>query len=88
MKLISVISPSVSLSELSLICQAQDIILLRQDAVYLCLRSDLNWPAQLYALDVDIQVRQITPVTNVTVINARRWVELSISAEQNLLWQN
>lgn len=88
MKLISVISPSVNLSELSLICKAQDIILLRQDAVYLCLRTDISWPCQLYALDVDIQVRQITPLAAVTVISARRWVELSISAEQNVLWQN
>ena len=88
MKLISVISPSVNLSELSLICQPQDIILLRQDAVYLCLRTDLSWPCQLYALDVDIQVRQITPLAAVTVISAQRWVELSISAEQNVLWQN
>lgn len=88
MKLISVISPSVNLGELSLICQAQDIILLRQDAVYLCLRTDLSWPCQLYALDVDIQVRQIKPLAAVTVISAQRWVELSISAEQNVLWQN
>jgi sulfur relay protein TusB/DsrH len=88
MKLISVISPSVNLSELSLICQPQDIILLRQDAVYLCLRTDLSWPCQLYALDVDIQVRQITPLAAVTIISAQRWVELSISAEQNVLWQN
>lgn len=88
MKLISVISPSVNLSELSLICQAQDIILLRQDAVYLCLRSDLNWPALPYALDVDLQLRKITPVAAITVINAQQWVELSISAKQNVLWQN
>ena len=88
MKLISVISPSVNLSELSLICQPQDIILLRQDAVYLCLRTGLSSPCQLYALDVDIQVRQITPQAAVTIISAQRWVELSISAEQNVLWQN
>jgi len=88
MKLISVISPSVSLSELSLVCQPQDIILLRQDAVYLCLRTDLSWPCPLYALDVDIQVRLISPLAAVTVISAQRWVELSINAEQNVLWQN
>jgi len=88
MKLISVISASVNVNELSLICQPGDTILLRQDAVYLCLRSDVNWPCQLYALDVDLQVRQIMPVAAVTVINAEQWVELSISAEQNVLWQN
>lgn len=88
MKLISVISPSVSISELSLMCQPEDIILLRQDAVYLCLRTDLSWPCQLCALDVDLQVRQIIPLTTVTVISAQRWVELSISAKQNVLWQN
>lgn len=88
MKLISVISPSVNLAELSLICQFEDIILLRQDAVYLCLRTDLSWPGQLYALEVDMQARQISPQTAVTLISAERWLELSISAKQNMLWQN
>lgn len=88
MKLISLISPTLT-PELNLVCQASDAILLRQDAVYLCLRNDITWPTnQLFVLEHDINVRQLKPTTPFTIIDNERWVDLCASAEQNVLWQN
>ena len=89
MKLFSVISPSADLAELSLICQTQDAILLRQDAVFLCLKNNITWPTtQLYALATDVKVRQIQLPSNIKVIDDMKWVALCAAAEQNLLWTN
>jgi sulfur relay protein TusB/DsrH len=89
MKLISIIAATFSSAELQLLCQADDAIILRQDAVYLCLQPDILWPTkQLYALDSDLAVRQISAKPGITVVSARRWVELCANAEQNLLWPN
>ena len=89
MTLISITNPSVDFAELSLVCQPQDSILLRQDAVYLCTRTDINWPtAKLYALDVDVQVRKLSALPAFSVIKAERWVELCVAAKVNVLWQS
>jgi sulfur relay protein TusB/DsrH len=89
MKLISIITPNLDLKQLSLLCQPTDAILLRQDAVYLCLRHDICWPTtQLYALASDVAVRQLTVTDAMTTIEPARWVELSCQAEQLLLWPN
>lgn len=94
MKLITLTCASISAIknslELKLLCLATDAILLRQDAVYLLKRPDLTWPTtQLYALDIDLQARNIqaTANPNVTIISAAQWVELTIEASQNILWQ-
>lgn len=89
MKLINIINPTVSIGDLAVICRADDAILLRQDAVYLCVRSDITWPtAQVYALDSDISLRQLTAQPGITALSAERWLQLTIDAQQVLLWQN
>lgn len=87
MKLISLIHPLGDFDELAALCTAEDALLLRQDAVYLCLRPDIKWPVRLcYALDIDVQSRNITVPDSVQLINAAQWVELVVQAEVNLLW--
>ncbi|MBZ9610704.1 DsrH/TusB family sulfur metabolism protein [Rheinheimera maricola] len=87
MKLISITSPAIVMDELSLVSLPEDSILLRQDAVYLCARIDIVWPTiQLYALDIDVNVRQVQVANNISVISAERWVELCIEAQVNILW--
>ena len=89
MKLISIISPTINLADLALVCAATDAILLRQDAVYLCLRNDISWPTtQRYALDSDIYVRHVLVPEDIVIVTAKQWLELTINAKQNLLWQN
>lgn len=88
MKLISLITPEVNLDSLSRICQHDDAILLRQDAVYLCLSPHLSWPVkQLYALQTDLTVRQLQQPDGITAVSAQQWVELCSKATQNILWQ-
>jgi sulfur relay protein TusB/DsrH len=88
MKLFSIISPSANLDALSQLCQSEDALLLRQDAVYLCLNNALIWPSttQLYALATDVDVRQIQLPSTVTIIDDAQWVALCIAAKQNILW--
>lgn len=87
MKLISLINPLTDFNELAALCTPEDALLLRQDAVYLCLRPDIKWPvSKCYALDIDVQSRNITVPTSVQLINSAQWVELVIQAEVNLLW--
>ncbi|MEO3680522.1 DsrH/TusB family sulfur metabolism protein [Rheinheimera sp. FR7-31] len=87
MKLISLINPLTDFNELAALCKPEDALLLRQDAVYLCLRTDMPWPvSQCYALDIDVQSRNITLPDSVQLINAAQWVELVVQAEVNLLW--
>lgn len=89
MKLINLVTTNVNFTELSTLCQPEDAILLRQDAVFLCLRHDITWPVQqLYLLEMDARVRQIPDTTGFTLINSARWVELTIAARVNLLWQS
>uniref|UniRef100_A0A486XHJ6 Uncharacterized protein n=1 Tax=Rheinheimera sp. BAL341 TaxID=1708203 RepID=A0A486XHJ6_9GAMM len=89
MKLITLTNTNINISELSALCQPQDAILLRQDAVFLCLRHDICWPVkQLYVLDIDVQVRKVSVPDNFSMINPERWVALTIAAKVNLLWPN
>lgn len=89
MKLITLINPSLVLADLAVICQPDDAILLRQDAVWLCVRNDIDWPLDnLYALQSDVQLRQLTVKPPVRVIDNTQWVALTIEAQQVLLWQN
>lgn len=89
MKLITLISPTLNMAQLQLICQPQDAILLRQDAVYLCRRPDLQWPqVALYVLATDASARQLNVPDTITAITETQWLNLTITAEQNLLWQN
>lgn len=87
MTLYSLISTQPDLSALAAICAPTDAILLRQDAVYLTTRGDITWPVQtVYALQSDVQGRNIAPVQGIDIINDARWVELVAEAEQNILW--
>lgn len=89
MKLITLTSTNIDIAELNLLCLTTDAILLRQDAVYLTKRPDLLWPtSELYALDIDLQARNITDLAGFTSITAAQWVELTITASTNILWQH
>ncbi len=89
MKLITIIHPELSVPELALLCQPDDAILLRQDAVWLVRRSDISWPVHtLYVLQSDLQLRQLQAPAQFQLIDARRWVELTAQAQQVLLWQH
>lgn len=89
MKLITLIQPTLFLTDLAIICSPQDGILLRQDAVWLSIREDLDWPVQqVYVLQADVQLRQLTPAKPAQVITNEQWVALTIAAEQVLLWHN
>jgi len=89
MKLITLTNTTINISELSALCQPLDAILLIQDAAFLCLRHDVSWPVkQLYVLDIDVQVRKVSVPDNFSIINAERWVALTIAAKVNLLWPN
>ncbi len=70
-------------------CGPHDGIILRQDAVYLCLRDDICWPTQqMFVLDSDLAVRQVCAPSYISVVSAAHWVELCSKATQNILWQN
>ena len=86
MKLITLTTPQLDTAALSAICAPGDCILLRQDAVYLCLQPALALPVPLLALASDVQWRNIEPQAKVELIDDARWVELCASANQNLLW--
>lgn len=86
MKLITLTHPQLDIAALSAICSPGDCILLRQDAVYLCLQPALALPVSLLALASDVEWRNIEPVIKVELIDDARWVELCANARQNLLW--
>lgn len=89
MKLITIISPAVNMTQLQLICQPQDAILLRQDAAYLCRQPNVAWPqVALYVLATDVSARQLSVPDTITAISETQWLNLTINAEQNFLWQN
>lgn len=89
MKLITLIQPSLTLSDLTAICHPDDAILLRQDGVWLSIRQDINWPVQqVYALQSDVQLRGVPGQHHITLIDDATWVALTIKAQQVLLWQN
>ncbi|MAD75834.1 MAG: hypothetical protein CML20_13795 [Rheinheimera sp.] len=88
MKLISLINPDATLAELAPLCDNDDTLLLRQDAVYLARRTDIRWPCQnISALKSDLEVRSITPAPGISIIDDARWVELAASAAQVVLWR-
>lgn len=89
MKLINLIAPNINFNELRALCQPEDAILLRQDAVLLCLNNTITWPTtKLYVLQMDAQVRQLTVPSGFELICAERWVALAIAAKVSLLWQS
>ena len=62
-----------------------DIVLFRQDAVYL-LCTDTNWPTtKLFALQQDVRDRNLQCPDSVTLINDTEWVELCLTAQQVVL---
>tara|TARA_R110002126_G_scaffold38993_14_gene116032 strand:- start:1157 stop:1423 length:267 start_codon:yes stop_codon:yes gene_type:complete len=88
MKLITLITAEVCIAELATVCSANDTILLRQDAVYLARRTDIDWPCQqVMALGSDVTVRQIAPVKGIAIINDAQWVQFAATASQVVLWR-
>lgn len=86
MKLINLINPSANLAEIAQLCAADDLLLLRQDAVYLAYQPNLTFPVPILALLSDVTWRQLCLPTHIRAISDAEWVKLSAQAEQNLLW--
>lgn len=86
MKLITLINPSVNFAELAAVAEDEDLLLLRQDAVYLALQDTLPFPGRILALESDVNWRNIRLNTAVQVINDAKWVALSAEATQCILW--
>lgn len=86
MKLINLITPSANLTDLTALTSADDLLLLRQDAVYLAYQAALPFPGQVLALESDINWRNITLPAHIRAITDAEWVTLSANASQNLLW--
>lgn len=64
---------------------AEDMLLFRQDGVYLLL-SEQQWPTvQLFALQQDINDRQLHCPQAVQLLSDSQWLELCLKAEQVLL---
>ena len=88
MKLITLIHPDVDFAALTLICSSSDTLLLRQDAVYLARRNDIEWPSQhVTVLSSDLAIRQITAVESLSIIDDTEWVKLAAKAAQVILWR-
>lgn len=88
MKLITLTRPMIDMAELALICSPNDTLLLRQDAVYLARRNDINWPSQqVTALSSDLTVRQISVVAGIRIIDDQEWVQITANAAQVVLWR-
>ncbi|CAM5198676.1 DsrH/TusB family sulfur metabolism protein [Alishewanella longhuensis] len=86
MKLISLITPGANLDELASLASSNDVLLLRQDAVYLALQATLPFPGRILALDSDVSWRNITLPAAIHAISDAEWVTLSVAATQCLLW--
>lgn len=86
MKLITLINPSANVAELAAIADNEDLLLLRQDAVYLALQDKLPFPGGILALESDVNWRNIRLNTAVQVISDAEWVTLSAEATQCILW--
>lgn len=86
MKLITLINPGANLAELARLCTAADMLLLRQDAVYLACQPNLAFPVPILALESDVSWRQLRLPSHIKAISDAEWVRLSAQAEQNLLW--
>jgi sulfur relay protein TusB/DsrH len=70
---------------LSSLITSTDIVLFRQDAVYL-LCTDAQWPtAKLYALQQDVSDRHLQCPDSVQLISDTEWVELCLTAQQVVL---
>lgn len=64
---------------------AQDIVLLRQEAVYLMQHSELNkLPCPVYCLSTDAAARGAMISEPFTALNDNQWLELVLQAEQQL----
>lgn len=73
------------LPDLLSIVSAQDIVLLRQEAVYLMQHSELkHLPCPVYCLLTDAAVRGLVISEPFTALNDRQWLELVLQAEQQL----
>lgn len=60
---------------------ANDVVLLRRDAVYLLL-GQLRLPCQIMVLQQDLQQRGVTCPAHVSVVSDTDWVELTLKATQ------
>ncbi|WP_423186669.1 DsrH/TusB family sulfur metabolism protein [Alishewanella sp. d11] len=87
MKLFNLINPSANIAELAALASSEDLLLLRQDAVFLAYQADLPFPGKIVALETDVQWRQITLPPYIEPISASQWVRLSASAAQSILWR-
>lgn len=87
MKLFNLITPSANIAELAALASAEDVLLLRQDAVFLAHQTALSFPGKIVALETDVQWRQITLPPDIEPISASQWVRLSASAAQSILWR-
>ncbi len=87
MKLISVIATAVDWAALTSLVAQEDIVLLRQDAVFLALKPSLSLPCTLLALQSDVDWRQVQLPSHIHAISAEKWVQLAAAAKQNLLWR-
>ncbi|WP_233079935.1 DsrH/TusB family sulfur relay protein [Rheinheimera soli] len=73
------------LPDLLSLVSAQDIVLLRQEAVYLMQHSELNHlPCPVYCLITDAAVRGLVISEPFTALNDSQWLELVLQAEQQL----
>ncbi len=64
---------------------AHDVVLLRQDAVYL-LKQQRNWPTtQLFVLEQDLQQRGVPLSAGFQSLNDEQWVQLTLTAHQVIL---
>lgn len=62
-----------------------DMVLFRQDAVYL-LCTDTQWPTtKLFALQQDVSDRNLQCPGSVRLISDTEWVELCLTAQQVVL---
>ena len=62
-----------------------DMVLFRQDAVYL-LCTDTQWPtSKLFALQQDVSNRNLQCPASVTLISDTEWVSLCLTAQQVVL---
>lgn len=78
---------SATWPDLAGLANADDVLLLRQDAVHL-LRQSLPVPAKVYVLAQDLAARGLACPPAVTALDDSGWVQLCIEAEQVILCRN
>jgi sulfur relay protein TusB/DsrH len=73
------------LSDVLNLASAQDKVLLRQDAVYLMTRGQLNHlPCPIYCLALDAAARGAIISEPFTALNDSEWLDLVLQAKQQL----